>query len=167
MCGPEGFAVGQAIVNAATSITSNVISYKQEEANNEYRNQIAINNIKNAQNEAKLIKQTGIEEARQERIKGLQELSRQKAQNASSGFDINSNSYQQNYEDILDGYNSNAQNIENAYDRKAQSVNNSQNTIASEAIYSQNQYNLNQYKNAINSLGNYTQVASNWLKKGE
>lgn len=163
MCSPDAVRTGVSLVvnglKITTQVASTVNEVKTQEMNNKYRAQVAINNVKEAQNNAKELQQAGIEKSRLQKIEGLRQIERQKAQNGANGFNLNSFTNTQSYDDTLSGYNSNAQNILDDYNSKADSYYSKANNYLNSYT---NNYNQNQYKSAVNALGNTLSVAKTW-----
>ena len=162
MCVPGSANIIPAILNTAVSAGKTVIDNQQASKTNEYRAQVAINNIKNAQDEANRQTQLGIDKAREERISGLKRASLLLANNASSNTNAMSDSNLQNYYDTTQISFKNAENIENTYNLKADSYIEKANNYLSNYNASQKLYKKSALKQNINSLGNYAKVASNW-----
>ena len=162
MCVPHAIGVAQMAINAAASISKTVIEYNQQEKNNEYRKQVAINNIKNANAEAQRQVQLGIDKSREEKIEGLKKASYLMTQNAASNFDVSSGSNFMNYQDIQNTSFSSAQDILDSYNYKADTYFNKANSYLNNYLYSQKAYKNSVLKSAITSLGNYSKVALSW-----
>ena len=162
MCYPAAAQTAMAIINAATSTANAYISYKQESENNDYRRQVAINNIKSLNDEAKRQNQLGIEQARQERLEGIRKAGTVAAANASSGFDMNSFTSNQNYNDVIIDSKNSANEIQNMYKENADKYLDRANDVLNEYNQYSKNYNSNLLKSAINSLGNYSRVAKSW-----
>ena len=166
MCYPAATQAAMAVINAATTTANAYMSYKQESENNEYRKQVAINNIKNLENEALRQNQLGIEKAREQRLEGIKKANTAAAISAASGFDMNSFTTLQNYSDVLNNSEISASAIQDEYKQNAESYLNRANSILNEYNNYSKNHNSNLYKSAINSLGNYTKVAQNWYTRG-
>lgn len=145
---------------------------KEAKITQQYQKQIAINNINNAKNsslEALRLQQAGIEEARKEKIKGLADLSSQKAKNAAGGFDVNSATSLFDYDDILQNSTNNAKTTQNQYNLKAKNYF----TDTKNYLNSVNSYSKTADTRLYSALGSATQVAQNWYdgyqdyKKGD
>ena len=162
MCVPGVLQVSQ----IAANIGKSVIDYNQQSKANEYRSQVAINNIKSAQDEAKRQIQLGIEKSREEKILGIKKANALLAKSASSNTDAVSDSNLQNYYDIQDMSNLNAQNIQNEYNLKADAYFDKANSYLNSYRTSQKTYRNSVLKNAVNSLGGYSKVASSWYSTG-
>ena len=74
------------IVSGTLNVAKMTSSIQNDNQQLKYQTQIAINNAKQAQNEALRQKQIGIDEARLEKIKGMQKLNSQIAKNSANGF---------------------------------------------------------------------------------
>ena len=104
----------------------------------------------------------GIDKARDERIAGIKAASAVLAQNSSGGFDVNSDTNFLNYIDTRNSAFSNAKSIEDEYNSKAQNYYSKANNYLNNYNISKKSYKQSLVKSAINSLGNYTKVASSW-----
>ncbi len=155
MCSPADIIFST--INLGTSVLSKV----EETKNAQYKKQIAANNAKNAKNNAMNIEQTGIEQARNEKIKGLRILSDQKAKNASSGFDLNSSTMMYQYQDIMDNTQSSIETIKSDYNSKAQSYYDKMNSYNSTINSIESTEKLNNYA----MLGSTSLVAKKWFNK--
>lgn len=154
-------------VQLAMSIGKTAFEVSQQSRNNDYRSQVAITNAKNAQNEAKKQIQLGIEKSRNEKISGIQKANALLAQNASSNTDAFSQTNLQNFSDIKDISFSNADSIQDGYYAKADTYFSKANSyLYANKVNNQN-YKNSLYKTALNSLGNYTQVALDWYSESE
>lgn len=162
MCVPQAVMAIQTAVNIATSVGKTVYEHKQQKQENEYRTQIAYNNIQTANNNAKQQIQQGIEKSREEKISGLRQASALLAKNASSNTDVMSDTNLLNYSDLQDASFNNAENIMDSYTLKADDYYKQANNYGLNLAYQQKKYNNDMRKNALNSLGTYTKVASNW-----
>lgn len=136
---------------------------KEAKATQQYQKQIALNNINNAKNsslEALRLQQEGIEQARKEKIKGLSEISAQKARNAANGIDTNSATSLYNYDDILQNSINNAKATQNQYDLRAK------NYFSDTQSYlnSTNSYSKTADTGLYSALGSATRVAQNWYE---
>jgi len=162
MCVPGAVQAVQLVTNAATGIGKTILDYNQQTKNNEYRTQVAINNITAAQNEAKRQSQIGIEKSREEKIEGLKRANSLLAKNAASNTNVFSGSNFLNYQDEQNLSFNNAQNILDSYNQKSASYYQRARNYYNNYQQSQKQYKSSMMKSALNSLGNYTKVASNW-----
>jgi type II secretory pathway pseudopilin PulG len=163
MCVPGPVAnIVPAILSSALSVTNVIVQNNQQAKNNEYRAQVAVNNIRNAQNEAKRQTQLGIEKAREERLNGLKSASALLAKNASSNTDVYSGSNLYNYEDASKEYFQNALNIENSYNYKADKYIEKANNYLTNYNMESKLSKKSALKQNINSLGSFAKVASNW-----
>ena len=162
MCVPQAIQAAQLVINTALGVTKTVTDYNMQVKNNEYRSQVAMMNIKSAQKEAQNQIQLGIDKSREEKIEGLKKASALLTQNASSGFDAVNDTNKLNYLDVQNVSFANAQNIQDRYNQKADSYfQKANNYLANYKNYQRN-YKASLFKSAINSLGNYSKVASSW-----
>lgn len=161
MCIPE--VVG-ATISTVTGITSKAIQINQQSKEFKYRQQLAINNAKNANNEALRQKQLGIDESRKEKILGLKEASRQKAINSAGNFNLNSETLNFGQNDILNQYNNQAKAIENSYNLKSDYYFNQANSYLNQANQTNKSYKNYVFNTSINSLNELSQVSQEWYK---
>ena len=162
MCVPQAITAVQTAFNVAGTITNKISDYNQQTKANEYRAQVAINNIKNANDEARNQMQIGIEKAREEKIEGLKKASQMLARNSSSASSAVSESNLLNLQDIQNSADSNARNILNSYNIKADSYFQKANGYLQSYNQTAQEYNDNLKKNRLNSLGSNMKVASKW-----
>lgn len=161
MCTLTGVGTALGLVK---NVGGNILSSKAEEKNYKYKTQIAINNAKSANAEALRQRQLGIEEARKEKIDGLQQASLQAAKGAAGGMDITSATNKQNYQDSIDAANNNAQSTKNQYDLKADSYFENANSYLSQIDGYKASYKNSIFNNKINSLSSIQSVADNWYQ---
>lgn len=147
--------------NVVSSVIKSALDTSKQLKEQQYRAQIAVNNIKEAQNDALAQKQIGIEKSRVEKLDGIKKANTILAQQASSGVDASSDTNTQNYYDLLSGYFSNANDIENFYNTKAESYFSKANSYFNE-YSSSNKSGSSNFNKAINFLGSSKKVASNW-----
>lgn len=149
------------------SVGADVIStQKQAKSNNEYRVRLALNNAQIAQNEAYRQRQLGIENSRKERIEGIQEANKLKAQNSASGIDLTSKSISVGYEDVLNGSKINADLTKNQYELNSKRLFEESKTYVNQVHAYNNQYNNSLFSNTLNALGKTSKVASSWFDDG-
>jgi len=163
MCSPD------VLLNTIKITTNSAMNIFDEYSNNKaikqeqnYRTQIAINNIKNAQNEGRRQQQLGIEKSRSEKIAGLRQAQDIVAQNAANGFISNSGTNYLQYEDVVDDAYQNANSAINQYNSNADVYFKKANSYLNDLNTQIKAYNSNLIKNNYNSLGNYYKVAKNW-----
>ena len=160
MCSPTDIISG--VFQAGKLVAGSVSEYSNIKANNEYRTQVAINNAKIAQNEALKQKQIGLEKSRLEKISSMQEISKNRAQNAASNFDLSSDTNEYNYQDMLNMSQLQANYIQNEYNAKANDYFNRANSYINQAGDYNRQYN-NSLKNlTFAALQDSAQVAKSW-----
>ena len=157
-----GSTVARALIDVAGTAVGLINQQSEAKANNQYRVQVALNNAKNANEEALRQKQLGINKSRQDKINGLYEASRLKAQNSASGLDIQSQTSEMAYQDILNNSFDSAENTKSEYDRVANSYFNQANSYLKEANVNNKQYNNSVFSNALNALGKTGRVTSSW-----
>ena len=153
-------------VQGIIGVASTVGDFVQERKENKYRTQVAVNNAKNAQNEALRQKQMGIEKAREEKIAGIEQKNRQIAINSAGGFDAMSGTNQYSYQDIKDKANSSAISAQKSYNLQADSYFDTANSYLKQANEYNRSYNASFFQNSLQYLGNASKVAQNWYSKG-
>ena len=166
MCVPYLSALGTG-VKAVSSVLGQVSSISQNISESNYRTQVAINNAESAKNEALRQRQLGIEEARQEKISGLQEANKLAARNAASGLDISGQTSSLGYDDVLNNAGSNAKSIQDSYNLKSESYMEQANSYLESAKI--NKKNTKNYllNYALTGLGDAGMAASSWYDKNE
>ena len=152
---------GAGLVNSTTSILG---AFNSDKENLAYRTQIALNNAKIAENEALRQKQLGIENARLEKISGLQELGKIQARNSASNLDMMSQTNKMIYRDALNYAQTNANQIKNKYDLQADNYFNQANKYLNEAKKYKKQYSDYVLDYSFAALGKYGQVALDWYQ---
>ena len=166
MCEPSTItmAVG-AVVSATTAVIAGIETKNQQDRNSEYRKQVAINNIKNADKQAKAAAQEGIEYSRKERLSGIREKNKLISQSAASGFDLNSDTNLLNFDDPIKNSNMNAEYIQDQYKYKSDSYMEKANSYLDEYKNSESNYNSKQYLNALNRLNDTANISLKWFRK--
>ena len=164
MCVPTAASVGKVLFDTVSQIAPEVVNFSQAKSTQKYRTQLAINNAKNSQNEALRQRQIGINEARIQKISGINDASKLKAINSSSGFDVNSKTNLYSFQDVIEDSNSKAANIIDNYNLKSDSYFSQANSYLSQAREQQKAYNSSLFASSMNSLGNFTKVAKDWYK---
>lgn len=160
MCTPNGIVVLSDAIKNVVSISSQVTEYNENQKISSLKQQAAIYDIQQKENQAKKLQQEGIEAKREKRIEALNALSSEVAKNASSGFDLSSQSLNYRFEDIYNLGEYEADKIEQKYQNQAQNYIDSANT----ARINLNIYQKTQEKNNIlNKLGMTSKVANNWF----
>ena len=160
---PSGF-LGAAFkgVEAVQNVSSTILNYKTNKDIYAYRTQIALNNAKVAQDEAMRQKQLGIEKSRLEKISGLQEVNKLKAQNSASGLDAMSQTNTLNYQDALNLSKINANSTKKEYDSQADSYFDQAHSYLNQAQTYQKQYNQSLFDYSLNALGKLGRVSNDW-----
>lgn len=164
MCVAASSTAVFSIVSAALGAGASIVTSSMQRKTEEYKTQIALNQVKSAQNEAQRQRQLGIEEARKERIEGLKNISRMQAQNASNGFDTYSVTNLYNYEDTANEYESNANNILESYYAKAQGYDEKAQQYIDNLTVSNMNQDLKETSNFFTSLGNTRKAAHKWYE---
>lgn len=162
MCIPSDGAM-QAI-STIVGGTNDYWEYRQEKENYEYRTQVALNNAKKAENEARRQEQLGIEKSRQEKIEGIQKANQLKAINSASNLDINSETSMLAYEDILEYSDFNAENILNQYEQNANNYFDQANSYLEDVQQYNKLSNQSLFDYALSALGRTQNVADSWYK---
>lgn len=162
MCLPQAAIAAQTILSFSNNINNKFAENKQQVIANEYRAQVAMNNMRNEEDNARSELQKGIEESRKEKIEGMKKASKLLAQNASSGVLATSDTNYMNFEDVTNESNLNAQDILNSYNSKAESHFQRANSYLNNYNQQSTNYNSSLKKNSLNSLGSYMKVASKW-----
>ncbi|MBQ8848479.1 MAG: hypothetical protein IJ003_05995 [Candidatus Gastranaerophilales bacterium] len=153
------------IVSGTLNVAKMTSSIQNDNQQLKYQTQIAINNAKQAQNEALRQKQIGIDEARLEKIKGMQKLNSQIAKNSANGFDAYSQTNIENYSDIYSDTLNSANAVKNNYDNSAIDYFQTANEYLNQAKQTKKQYNSNLFKKGMTYLGQFNKVADSWLEK--
>ncbi len=161
MCVPSMYG---SFASGVLGVTKEIMGYNSSAKNIEYQTQAAINNANLAKNEALRVSQQGIDEARKEKIQGMQEANKQLARNAASGLDATSQTSMYSYQDTIDSANSSADLLKNNYDWQASSYFERANRYLNQARDYQNSYNGLLFNTAMNALGTTKKVAENWYK---
>lgn len=158
-----------AIAGTAVSVTSAVQSANAQKAQYEYQSKIAQKNANIAQANADQKRQEGIEEARMQRIKSLQNVGSQQAAMAANGIDVSSGTALDIAEDtaamgeleaLTTRYNYESQAL--AYEQQAENYNN-QSTL--DSIAATNAYKSGVYSalgSTAKGLGSLSSVADKW-----
>ena len=174
MCVPSGGIIDSSstgiiggVIKGVSAITNGIDAisdYKENKANNIYRTQIALNNAQAAKNEALRQKQLGIEKSRMEKISGLQEINKLKAQKSASNFDLMSFTNQYTYQDINNLSELNSSSIKQEYEINSSKYFNQANSYLNQAQQHKKQYNNSVFDSSLNALGKINQVANNWYE---
>lgn len=157
-----GSTVARALIDVTGTAAGLITQQAEAKANNEYRMQVALNNANAAKEEALRQQQLGINKSRQEKISGLYEANKLKAQNSASGLDIQSQTSEMMYQDVLNNSFSEAENTKNEYNTVAKSYFDQANSYLQEAGATNKQYNNSVFSNAMNALGKTGKVTSSW-----
>lgn len=159
MCTIANLIKGAAV--AASVIIPAVNNRNEQKDALNYRTSLAINNMKEAKNQAYAQNQLGIEEARKQKIAGLRAASDIMAQNASGGFSVNSGNNLFNYEDTIDSSYSNALESQKTYSISADSYFKKAGDYLNDAKNYQSQKKKLGF--AQTALGATKQVANRWF----
>lgn len=164
MCVPSANLTGS-ILNTAISGAKAIGEVSNMKSNYAYQTQIALNNAKNAQNEALRQKQLGIEKSRLEKISGLQETNKLKAINAANNLDMMSQTAQLSYQDVQDSANNSANSIKSSYDAVSESYFARANSYLETAKNYKKEYNKSIFNHSLNALGKMNLVANEWYEE--
>lgn len=167
--------VGAVAAIAATAIgsVSSIQQGKQQQAMYNYQAKVAEQNAKIAQNNADTERQTGIEEARLQRMKTLQAIGSQQTAMAANGMDVTQGTSLDIIEDTAAMGELDALQIQTNYERKAlayeQQRDNFKNQANMDVISGQNAYRAgmtNAVTTGLNGIGKLTGVADKWFGFG-
>lgn len=157
------------IAGGAIGAVSNYTQGKQQQAYYNYQAQVAQENAKIAEQNAAQERQSGIEEARMQRIKTLQAIGSQQTAMAANGMDVTSGTSLDIIEDTSAMGELDALSIQYNAEKKAlayeQQANNFQNQSNLDVISGKNAYSagvMNAASSGLNGLGKLTGVAKKW-----
>lgn len=168
-------AVGAVATVASTVLgtVSSVQQGKQQQAMYNYQAQVAEENAKIANKNAANERQTGIEEARLQRMKTLQAVGSQQAAMAANGMDVTQGTSLDIIEDTAAMGELDALQIQTNYERKAlayeQQGLNFSNESRMDVIAGKNAYKtgmINAAQTGLNGVSKLTNVASKWVSFG-
>lgn len=168
-------AVGAVATIASTALgtVSSVQQGKQQQAMYNYQAKVAEENAKIAQKNAATERQTGIEEARLQRIKTLQAVGSQQAAMAANGMDVTQGTSLDIIEDTAAMGELDALQIQTNYERKAlsyeQQALNFENEANMDVISGKNAYSagkINAVNTGLNGVSELTNVATKWYGFG-
>lgn len=168
-------AVGAVATIASTVLgtVSSVQQGKSQQAMYNYQAQVANENAKIANKNAANERQTGIEEARLQRMKTMQAVGSQQAAMAANGMDITQGTSLDIIEDTAAMGELDALQIQTNYERKAQAyeqqANNFNNEANMDVIAGKNAYKtgmINAAQTGLNGVAKLTDVSSKWLGFG-
>ena len=168
-------AIG-AVAGIAGGVIGGISSYqqgKQQQAMYNYQAKVAEENAKIANKNAATERQTGIEEARLQRMKTLQAVGNQQTAMAANGMDVTQGTSLDIIEDTAAMGELDALQIQTNYERKAQSyeaqANNFNNQASMDVIAGKNAYTAGQIKavqTGLNGVSKTVGVASKWVGFG-
>ena len=168
-----GTAAAVTIASAALGAVSSYSQGKSQQAMYNYQAQVAEQNKKIANQNAAQERQTGIEEARLQRMKTLQAVGSQQAAMAANGMDVTQGTSLDIIEDTSAMGELDALQIQTNYERKAlayeQQANNFQNEANMDRIAGQNAYKsgvMNAAATGLNGISKTVGVATKWLGFG-
>ena len=160
----------------AGGVIGGISSYQQgkkKQAMYNYQAKVAEENAKIANKNAATERQTGIEEARLQRMKTLQAVGSQQAAMAANGMDVTQGTSLDIIEDTAAMGELDALQIQTNYERKAQSyeaqANNFNNQASMDVIAGKNAYTAGQIKTVqtgLNGVSKTVGVASKWVGFG-
>ena len=161
------------VAGSAIGAVSSYSQGKQQQAMYNYQAQIAEENAKIAQKNAATERQTGIEEARLQRIKTLQAIGSQKTAMAANNMDVTQGTSLDIIQDTAAMGELDALQIETNYERKAlayeQQANNFSNQANLDVISGRNAYKsgkINAVTEGLNGVSKLGSVASKWVGFG-
>ena len=159
-----------AVTSTVLGTVSSVQQGKQQQAMYNYQAKVAEENAKIANKNAATERQTGIEEARLQRMKTLQAVGSQQAAMAANGMDVTQGTSLDIIEDTAAMGELDALQIQTNYERKAQSyeaqANNFNNQASMDVIAGKNAYKAGQIKavqTGLNGVSKTVGVASKWV----
>ena len=162
-----------AVTSTVLGTVSSVQQGKQQQAMYNYQAKVAEENAKIANKNAATERQTGIEEARLQRMKTLQAVGSQQAAMAANGMDVTQGTSLDIIEDTAAMGELDALQIQTNYERKAQSyeaqANNFNNQASMDVIAGKNAYTAGQIKavqTGLNGVSKTVDVASKWVGFG-
>ena len=162
-----------AVTSTVLGTVSSVQQGKQQQAMYNYQAKVAEENAKIANKNAATERQTGIEEARLQRMKTLQAVGSQQAAMAANGMDVTQGTSLDIIEDTAAMGELDALQIQTNYERKAQSyeaqANNFNNQASMDVIAGKNAYTAGQIKatqTGLNGVSKTVGVASKWVGFG-
>lgn len=162
-------AVVTSLASTAFGVVSAVQQAQQQEAYYNYQAQVAAQNAKIANENAALERQQGIEEARLQRMKTLQNIGAQTTAMAANGIDITQGTALDVIEDTATMGELDALQTRYNYERKAiqleQSANNYQNQSNLDIIAGQNASKagtMNAWASGLTGLSQTADIASKW-----
>jgi len=160
----------------ASSVTGGISSYQQgksQQAMYNYQAQVAEQNAKIAKDNAAMERQTGIEEARLQRMKTLRAVGSQQAAMAANGIDVTQGTPLDIIEDTSAMGELDALQIQTNYERKAlsyeQQSNNYINQANTDIIAGKNAYKtglINAASTGLNGISKTVGVSEKWLGFG-
>ena len=168
-----GVAAAGVVASVAGSVVSGIASYqqgKQQKAMYNYQAQVAQENAKIAENNAKMERQQGIEEARLQRMKTLQHVGSQQTAMAANGIDVTQGTPLDVIEDTAAMGELDALQTRYNYERKALSyeaqADNFSNQANLDVIAGRNAYSagkMNALASGLEGVSKVGSVASKWI----
>ncbi len=168
-----GVAATGVVASVAGSVLSGIASYqqgKQQKAMYNYQAQVAQENAKIAENNAKMERQQGIEEARLQRMKTLQHVGSQQTAMAANGIDVTQGTPLDVIEDTAAIGELDALQTRYNYERKALSyeaqADNFSNQANLDVIAGRNAYSagkMNALASGLEGVSKVGSVASKWI----
>lgn len=168
-------AVGAAAAVASTALgtVSSIQQGKQQQAMYNYQAKVAEQNAEIAKRNADTERQTGIEEARLQRMKTLQAVGAQQTAMAANGMDVTQGTSLDIIEDTAAMGELDALQIQTNYEKKAlayeQQAGNYTNQANMDAISGRNAYTagkINAVSTGLNGIGKLAGVATKWVGFG-
>jgi len=153
----------QGVMSVASAVIPAVSTYNQQKETLKYRTSLALNNMEEEKQEGYAQRQLGIEEARKQKLAGLRKSAELMAQNASSGFAVDSGNNLYSYEDTINSSYQDAFDVQHARNIRADNYFDKARQYLNEAKSYQSEKKKLSKHSFINALGNTGQVASRWF----
>ena len=162
-----------AVASTALGTVSSIQQGKQQQAMYNYQAKVAEQNAEIAKRNADTERQTGIEEARLQRMKTLQAVGAQQTAMAANGMDVTQGTSLDIIEDTAAMGELDALQIQTNYEKKAlayeQQAGNYTNQANMDAISGRNAYTagkINAVSTGLNGIGKLAGVATKWVGFG-
>ena len=151
------------VVGVAGVAISAARNYNEQKDTLNYRTSLALNNMKEAKENAYAQKQLGIEEARKQKIEGIKRAKELIAQNAAGGFSFDSGNNLYNYNDEIDATYQDAYNSQQQYNIRADNYFEKARAYLNEAKNYQQEKKDLKHNFFSTSLGSTRSVANKWF----
>ena len=166
-------SVVTALASTAVSVYSSIQQGKAQKAQYEYQAEVDKQNAKIADDNAKQVKQEGIEESRLQRLKTQQKIASQTSAMAANGIDVTQGTAVNLLGDTAMWGEMDALTTRANYDSRAYSLNNQATDLRNQAkldtLAGQNAYKagqLNALSNGLSGISKTMDVASKWYNLG-